>query len=126
MLYETYLAKEKTYWWDEDAIGKCIFSAKDDEEARNFIATIVQRMNRKYWRMDDRRNVYIVQISRLEESGFSVRRREISLWNCVRPFQDFRSIRKALEAFYPKNTMGKRFCSIMGIFSNWKPISHSK
>ncbi len=121
MIYKVLLRKEKTYWWDEDSFGSCIFNAKNDEQARAFVATIVQRMNRKYWRIGEQRNVFIQSISRIKESGLGNVLEPVSLWNCIEPLKGFRNIRLALEAFYPKNN-GKRIWSMMHMFSNYEPI----
>lgn len=123
MLYEACLKKEKTYWWDEDAWGICMFSAHSDEEARKFIATVVQRMNRVYWRMGEPRNISISRLSQLEEEGFSIMRREAYL-QCIVPFQKFQDIRRVLEAFYPKVHGRARHFSIISSFSLWKPVPH--
>jgi len=120
MMYKARLKKEKTYWWDEDRCESCLFSANSDEEARNFIATAVQRMNRTYWRMEEPRNVSILKLWQLKEEGFSVMRREVCL-QCMVPFQKFKDIRRVLEAFYPKVYGNAKRFSIVGFFSTWKP-----
>jgi len=124
--YEVYLRKEKTYWWDEDDCGNAMFAAKNDEEARKFVATILQRINRKYWRIGEQRNVSCRNLFRLERDVFSVKRVRVSLWNCMSPAKGFRKIRKIIDAFYPKQN-GKRSFSIMTrLFTGWKPIPFDK
>lgn len=120
-IYEVNLTKEKTYWWDEEKYGNVTFVAESDEAVRQFVATIVQRMNRTYWRMREQRNVYIESICRLEERGSELESIEIPIWNCMSPLKGFRQIRIALETFYPKKDK-RRSLSIMHMFENWRPI----
>ena len=121
MLYKMYLSKEKTCWWDEEKYGNAIFAAESDEAARQFAATIVQRMNRRYWRMREQRNVSVESICRLEENSASLKRVGVPIWNCMSPMREFRQIRTALNTFYPKEG-NRRILSIMHMFENWKPI----
>lgn len=121
MFYEVSLNKEQTYWWDEDQYGHATFSAVDDESARQFITTVVQRMNRKYWRMGEPRNITIERIVRLQDCGDSIDRVDVPLWNCLNTLKGFCRIRKALSTFYPKQGK-RRFFSIIPGFTEWNPI----
>ena len=123
MRYHLVLRSEKTYWWDEDGIGSCMFNAENDEQARSFASTIVMRINRKYWRMREPRNVFICSLSRVKENGYGNILEPVSLWNCVKPLNGFTEIRKALNAFYPKVNGKKRKTSMMPMFSQYNPIS---
>lgn len=120
MIYEAMFAKEKTYWWDEDGSGSCVFAAEDDAAALSFVATVIQRMNRKYQRMGERRDVRVERVSRLEERGFSIEYVDIPLQG-ISPLKGFRPIRRALEAFYPKESCGRR-ASIAHMFNDWDPV----
>lgn len=121
MLYEVHLGKQETYWWDEDECGDGQFYAKDDESARKFVATVIQRMNRKYWRMGEPRGVNITGLYQLEPRGYSVVKIEVPLWKCMKPFESFFEIREVLESFYPKMEDGRRIFSIMNSFNCWRP-----
>ncbi len=124
MYYDVHLAKQKTWWWDEDRYGNWTFSAPNDEEARLLILLIVQRMNRKYWRMGEPRNVIIQSIQRLTESKNGVVvREEVDIHTIGVPLKGIKRIREALEAFFPKDENGKRFFSRMRDFHSYKPIS---
>lgn len=123
MLYRVLLKKEETFWWDEDQLGDCIFSEANDEHARLFVGTVVQRMNRRYWRMREQRKVSVSSIHRLEESpATGLTEVEINLLTVIVPYQDFISIRRVLETFFPKNKQGKRVLSLMHMFANFNPI----
>ena len=128
MLYEAILTKQETYWWDEDRYGTCAFAAADDDEARAFIATVVRRINRKYWRIGEPRNVSVVEMACLTENGFEISRR----WVCIEgplgqlvPFQGFREVRKVLEAFYPKDAYRGR-SSVVRLFVDFEPIRNPR
>ncbi len=121
MIYKVILEKEKTHWWDEDKIGIGIFNAKNDEQARAFVVTIVQSMNRKYWRIGKPRGVFIYSIHRITKNDYGNNEERIVLWNNLKPFDDFCNIRKALEAFYPKRD-GRRNRSMMPLFASYKTI----
>ena len=121
MIYSVLLKKEETYWWDEDETGSCMFNAENDEQARSFVATIVQRMNRKYWRINEQRNVHIISIHRITKNGYTNINEPINLWNCIKPLEGFIAIRAALKAFYPSKN-GKHVGSMMHMFSDYDPI----
>lgn len=125
MRYRMILAKEKTYWWDEDSCGSCEFNAPSDEQALSFAYTIARRMNRVYWRMHEPRGVFLDGLERLEARGFGDARIPLDISTPV-PFQGFRTVRRALEAFFPKDSRGRRD-SLMRMFEEFRPISrHSR
>ena len=72
MIYQASFTKHRTYWWDEDKGGECRFAASSDEEAKQFISTVVLRMNRHYEKMKEPRDVSVMSLSCLEENGFSL------------------------------------------------------
>jgi hypothetical protein len=123
MIYKVLLEKQHCWWWDEDVYGRGVFCAQSDEEARLFISLIVQRMNRKYLRMGEPRNIIVNYIRCLQETENGIVERDVELHTISIPLKGFREIRKALEIFFPKNKNGKRFCSIVNDFFHFAPIS---
>lgn len=125
MHYEASLVKGETYWWDEDMSGSFIFVALSDDAARRFVTIVVQRMNRKYWRIGEPRNISVESIVRLGEHGFSVVREPVNIWMCLKPLGGLREVRSALRAFYPRSDDGRRGC-IAGAFTEFEPIRRYK
>lgn len=115
-----YLRKEKTYSWDEDDIGRCQFNAEDDNDAKAFVATIVERMNRVYSRMNEPRNVSCNTIFRLTPNGYGDEKEKVVTGEEIKTLEGFSRIRSALEAFYPKEKRG-RDC-LMRLFTEWRPL----
>ncbi len=118
--YKVLLEKQQTYWWDEDKYGSTVFSAKSDEHARQVVATICQRMNRQYWRMNEQRNVSVVRLELLhEELPVST---EVGI-QMMSPLGKYSEIRKALKKFYPRKGKGVHD-TCMPCFTSWKKILH--
>ncbi len=119
--YQVLFVKEKTHWFDEDRSGWCQFNAPNDNEAKAFIATIIERMNRAYERIQNPRKVSCDQLYRLTPKGYSDTKERIEIGEGVGRLEGFSHIRKALEAFYPKKKSGRRDC-LMHMFTEWRPI----
>lgn len=87
--YEMCLKKKKTYFWDEDDSGSAIFHATDDEEARRFVATVVQRMNKKYQKIGNPRDIFLEKINLLVGDGYSIKRVPVCLCGGAIPARGF-------------------------------------
>ena len=122
MIYKARLCKAKTYWWDEDESGQFEFSSVDDNEARSHVTTIIQRMNRRYNRMNEPRGITLENLYRMTEVGGSLVEERVATTGDENPFLDFCSIRKALESFYPRRPDERRD-SAMRLFDSWMPMS---
>jgi len=124
MIYQVGLEKEQTYWWDEDKYGSCMFAAKNDAAAGAFIATVVNRINRTYKKLGEPRNVSVVSLFCLEESGYSFTRKKVDLSTYLEPLIGFRNIRRVLDAFYPKS--GRHRDCIARVFTSFNPPTHPR
>lgn len=120
MIYKAWLCKTNTFWWDEDALGQFEFSAENDTDAKAHVATVVERMNRRYNRMQEAREIIIQSLSSLQEIEGQLVQEEVSLAETEEPLKDLRSIRRVLESFYP-GLPGEKRRSSMPLFSTWMP-----
>jgi len=121
MLFELSLEKKKSWWWDEDTCGKCIFNAKNDQQALAFALTIIYSINKRYNRINELRGVFIRSIYRLEDSDFGHNRILVDLNQVREPLKGFGLIRKALNSFYLKRDGEKHRSSLMFTFCDYRP-----
>ena len=126
MMYEASLTKAKTYWWDEDKEGSCMFAAANDKEAMAFIATAVLCINRRYQGINEPRDVSVEALTRLQEKGFSIYHKRVSVSN-LEPMKGVRSISLVLRTFYPRTKEGRQCIAPRFTSFKVKPVNwHNK
>ena len=128
MFYRACFKKEKTFWWDEDKYGECLFAANSDAEATRFVLSACQIMNKRYKEIQEPREVKLTTLTRLSERGFSTKQTKVFLVKNEKPFDSKVDTKKFLNTFFPQySEMGVRQrSSIVGSFHRWELIKFPK
>jgi hypothetical protein len=131
MLYSVSFKKSNTSWWDEDSYGSMLFFAGSDTEARRFVETILQIINRSYEKIKEPRNVQVSSLSQVHVRGqFGTKSVAVPKMIFIEAMRykrlsDLRDVYRALFPSKLETGIWTRNCSLL-MFYDYKPEARYK